>query len=140
MRYMIDAKEAFTPDGGIATIYEYEQKADQNTTTVSYPQLPVFNHFELADGRKLTMVGHGEYKADQTGDVYIVKGETSHTIGSDPEKTGLERQDVAEAQEIGGFDAKNDAAKRPKDAAGKAMGYEDDETSKRDSQYFNEKV
>lgn len=32
--------------------------------------------FELADGLKLTMVGHGEYKSDHTGEVYLVKAET----------------------------------------------------------------
>lgn len=73
MKHIIDAKEAFTPDGGIATIYEFEEKSDIASRFEG--RVCDANHFELADGRKLTMVGHGEYRADQTGDVFLVKNE-----------------------------------------------------------------
>jgi hypothetical protein len=42
-------------------------------------------------------------------------------------------------EEAGGFDAKNNADKGPKDAAGKAIGYEDDATRKREDRSASEK-
>lgn len=76
MRLVVDAKEALSSNGSVTTIYEVEETPPADSPSGFGGMPSASKRFELADGLKLTMVGHGEYKSDHTGEVYLVKAET----------------------------------------------------------------
>lgn len=72
MEKIIGTQEAQTPEGVAATIYEVQEYSDAADAIGPDGQRPGIKRFELADGRRLKMLGRGEYKVEGTDEVFLV--------------------------------------------------------------------
>lgn len=69
MEKIIAMPSAETPGGDIVTLYEVE---DETEAEPNKRQAGI-RRMQLADGRVLTMVGHGEYRIAGTDEVFLVR-------------------------------------------------------------------
>ena len=75
MKEIIAMRSAKKPNGEAVDIYEIEDFTDAGTVDDPNRQRPGVSRMELADGRVLALVGHGEYKIEGTDEVFLVKGQ-----------------------------------------------------------------
>ncbi|WAC27017.1 hypothetical protein [Ancylobacter sp. SL191] len=74
MEKIIAMPSAETPGGDIVTLYEVEDEMDAGTEVEPNKRQAGIRRMQLADGRVLTMVGHGEYRLAGTDEVFLVRG------------------------------------------------------------------
>jgi hypothetical protein len=72
MKKIIAMQPAETPSGEIVTLYEVEENPDAGADAGSDGRHSGIRRMELADGRVLKMVGHGEYEVEGTNEVFLV--------------------------------------------------------------------
>ena len=73
MKKIIAMHEARTPAGGPVTLYEMEELADiAKALEPSANDNVGIRNMELSDGRKLKLVGHGEYLVEATGEAFLL--------------------------------------------------------------------
>ncbi|MDH4414076.1 MAG: hypothetical protein QE484_12255 [Rhizobium sp.] len=73
MKKIIAMHEAKTPSGEPVTLYEMEELADMTMALVpSANDNGGVRTMELSDGRRLKLVGHGEYLVEATGEAFLL--------------------------------------------------------------------
>ncbi len=83
MDTIIAMQAAEMSSGQAVTLYAVQASTEAGTRAEPNAQAPGIRRFALADGRALTMVGHGEYKVEGTDEVFLIRDkDQAHTFAA----------------------------------------------------------